>query len=368
MAITPDGPWRYADLRADPKRRRFLAIREDHGVTGQPAAAIVAVSLDGVGAPAVLVSGPDFLAAPRIAPDGERLAWLEWDHPDMPWDASRLRTAAFELDGSVGESVLAAGGPDESIAQPEWSPDGVLHFVSDRTGWWNPYRLLGGPTLEALAPMDAEFADPAWIFGRSSYAFALDGSIVAVARRDGRDRLVHILPGDFVGEVDTPYTEFEGLVAGATGILTIAGSPADPTVAVRLDPATLAVAGVLRRSSGVSLDAELVSAPETIHFPTSGGRTAHALYLPPRNPKFAGPDGERPPLLVLSHGGPDIEHLDRARSYQAAPDQPGDRRGRRGLRREQRLRAGVSPRAERRVGHGRRRRLRRGGAVPGGSR
>jgi dipeptidyl aminopeptidase/acylaminoacyl peptidase len=127
---------------------------------------------------------------------------------------------------------------------------------------------------------------------------------VAVARRDGRDRLVHIQPGDFVGEVETPYTEFEGLVAGATGILTIAGSPADPTVVARLDPATLAVAGVLRRASGVVLDPELISAPETIHFPTSGGRTAHALYHPPRNPKYAGPPGERPPLLVLSHGGP----------------------------------------------------------------
>jgi len=304
VAITPEGPWRYADLRADSGRRRFLAIREDHGAKGQPAAAIVAVPLDGQEPPKVLFGGPDFVAAPRLAPGGGRLAWLEWDHPDMPWDASRLRMAPVRADGALGEPVLVAGGPDESIAQPEWSADGTIHFVSDRSGWWNIYRLLDGPTLDALAPMEAEFADPAWIFGRSSYAFTPNGTIVAVARRDGRDRLTHIQPDEFAGEVETPYTEFEGLVAGPPGILTIAGAPAEPTVVARLDPATLAVAGVLRRSSGVVLDPALVSVPETIHFPTSGGRTAHGLYTAPRNPRFVGPPGERPPLVVLSHGGP----------------------------------------------------------------
>jgi dipeptidyl aminopeptidase/acylaminoacyl peptidase len=304
IAITPEGPWRYADLRADPGRRRFLAVREDHSPEGQPVAAIVSVPLDGQESPTVLFSGPDFIAAPRLAPGGGRLAWLEWDHPDMPWDACRLRMASIGADGTLGEPVLVAGGPDESIAQPEWSADGVIHFVSDRSGWWNIYRLLEGPTLDAVAPMEAELADPAWIFGRSSYTFTPDGSIVAVARRDGRDRLIHIKPDEFAGEVESPYTEYEGLVAGPPGIVTIAGAPSEPTVLARLDPATLAVAGIFRRSSGVVLDPELVSAPETIHFPTSGGRTAHAHYNAPRNPGYVGPAGERPPLLVLSHGGP----------------------------------------------------------------
>ncbi|MEX1170887.1 MAG: S9 family peptidase [Chloroflexota bacterium] len=304
VAITPEGPWRYADLRPDPARRRFLAVREDHSGDAQPVAAIVAVPIDGLEPPTVLLTGPDFVAAPRMAPGGGRLAWLEWDHPDMPWDASRLRMAAFRPDGTLGEPVLVAGGPDESIAQPEWSPDGIIHFVSDRSGWWNIYRLLDGPTLDALAPMAAEFADPAWIFGRSSYTFTPDGSIVAVGRHDGRDHLVHVRQDDLVGEVAATYTEFEGLVAGPPGIVTIAGSPGEPTVVARLDPATLAVAGVLRRASGVVLDPDVVSMPETIQFPTSGGRTAHALYDPPRNPRFEGPAGQRPPLLVLAHGGP----------------------------------------------------------------
>ena len=304
VAITLEGPCRYADMRFDAARRRFLAVREDHGVAGQPAASIVAVPIDGQEPPTVLVAGPDFLAAPRMAPDGGRLVWLEWDHPDMPWDATRLRMAAIRPDGSLGEPVLVAGGPDESIAQPEWSPDGVIHFVSDRSGWWNIYRLLDGPSLDPVCPTEADFADPAWIFGRSSYAFCPDGSLAAVARHDGRDHLVHVKPDDLVGEVASTYTEYEGLVVGPPGIVTIAGSPGEPTVLARLDPGTLAVAGILRRASGVLLDPDMVSMPETIHFPTSGGRTAHALFNPPRHPRFIGPEGERPPLVVLSHGGP----------------------------------------------------------------
>jgi dipeptidyl aminopeptidase/acylaminoacyl peptidase len=304
VAITPEAPWRFADLRIDSQRLRVLAVREDHSGAGEARAAIVAIPLSGATAPTVLVSGPDFLAAPRLSPDGARLAWLEWDHPDMPWDGSRLRTAVVAGDGTLGEAVLAAGGLEESIVQPEWSPDGVLHFASDRTGWWNLYRLLDGPTLDALGPMEAEFADPAWQFGRSSYGFLADGSLAATARRNGRDHLFHVLPGDLVGEVASPYTEFEGLCVAAGGIVAVVGSPAEPVVVARFDPATLAVAGIFRRASSVALDPALVSIPEPIHFPMPNGRIAHALYYPPCNPGFVAPDGERPPLLVQTHGGP----------------------------------------------------------------
>jgi len=304
VPITPAGPWRYADLRFDAVRRRYLAVREDHGRGGEAVNEIVDVPLDGDRDPRVLVTGPDFVASPRLSPDGSQLAWLEWDHPDMPWDATRLRVAAVAPDGSLGEPVLAAGGPDESIVQPEWAPDGTLHLVSDRSGWWNLYRLVDGPRLEPLAPMEAEFADPSWIFGRSAYGFLPDGSIVAVARRTGRDRLIHIAPGDFVGEVESAFTELEGLQVGPGGIVALAGAPGSATVVVRLDPETLAPAGVLRRSSSLTLDDDAISFPEPIEFPTTGGRTAHALYYPPRNAAFEGPPDERPPLRVFLHGGP----------------------------------------------------------------
>lgn len=302
--LTPAGPWRYADLRADPVRRRFTAIREDHTEPTDPRAAVVAIDLDGGADPLILYDGPDFLAAPRPSPDGRALAWLEWDHPDMPWDATRLRVADVEDDGRLVPSVLAAGGPEESIAQPEWSPDGVLHFVSDRSGWWNLYRLVEGPRMEPLAPAEAEFADPAWIFGRSSYAFLPDGSIVATPRSGGRDRLVHIVPGRSVGDVVTEYTEFEGLRAAADSVLVVAASPVQAPVILRVDPVRLEPVGILRRSMEVPLDEATVSTPESISFPTAGDRTAYALYYPPVNSAAEGPDGERPPLVVLSHGGP----------------------------------------------------------------
>ena len=304
VAITPEGPWRYADIRFDPVRRRFLAVREDHGGTGQPVAAIVAVPLDGDRPPTVIVSGPDFLAAPRPSPDGTRLAWLEWDHPDMPWDATRLRVATVLEDGTVDRSDLAAGGPEESVTQPEWAPDGTLHLISDRSGWWNLYRLVDGPRLEPLAAMDAEFADPAWLFDRSSYAFLPDGSIVAAARRDGHDHLIHVEPGVLVGEVATPFTEIGGLRVGGSTVVAVAGSPTEAPFLVALDPVTLEPTGVLRRPSTTTIDPAWIARPESIAFPTTGGRTAHALFYPPTNPDVSPPDDERPPLLVLSHGGP----------------------------------------------------------------
>ena len=171
VPITPAGPWRYADLRPDLARRRFYAVREDHTVRGRAGqhhrhhpARRRATRRCSSRAP---ISSPR-RACRRTA---TRLAWLEWDHPDMPWDATLLKVAAFEADGTLGEAMLAAGGPDESIVQPEWAPDGTLHLISDRSGWWNLYRLVDGPRLEPLAAMEAEFADPAWIFDRSSYGF-----------------------------------------------------------------------------------------------------------------------------------------------------------------------------------------------------
>jgi dipeptidyl aminopeptidase/acylaminoacyl peptidase len=303
VPLTPEGPWRFADLRADPARRRFYAVREDHGGEGEAVSTIVAVPLDG-GEPTALVVGPDFVAAPRLSPDGTSLAWLEWDHPDMPWDATRLRVASIAANGTLGEAVLAAGGPDESIAQPEWSPDGTLHLVSDRSGWWNLYRLVDGPRLEPIAPMEAEFADPAWIFGRSSYGFLPDGAIVAAARAAGRDHLFRIEPDHLVGEVDTPFTELDSLRVGAHGVVALAGTPVDPTVVTRLDPTTLAPAGVLRRATDLALDGACLARPESISFASADGRTAHALFYRPTNPDHVAPEGERPPLVVRMHGGP----------------------------------------------------------------
>ena len=338
VALTPEGPWRYGDLRFDAARRRFIAVREAHDEDGEPRASIVDIPLDGDRPPTILVEGPDFLAAPRISPDGTTLAWLEWDHPDMPWDATRLRVAPIAPDGALGPSDLAAGGPEESIVQPEWSPDGVLHLVSDRSGWWNLYRISDGPRLEPLAPMAAEFADPSWIFGRSSYGFLDDGSIVAIARTEGHDRMFHIQPEVLVGEVQSELTEFDGLRVGSSHVVALTGAPGEPTAIVTFDPGTLAPTEVIRRASPLVPDAAVLSRPETIHVPSTDGRVAHALYYAPRNAGSRragrGTAAARGPVAWWS----DLECLDRARSHDPAVDQSRDRGRRRRLRGQHRIR------------------------------
>jgi dipeptidyl aminopeptidase/acylaminoacyl peptidase len=152
--------------------------------------------------------------------------------------------------------------------------------------------------------MDAELGDPAWVFDRSTYAFTGDGAVLAVARADGGDGLVRIAPDGTVTKVDLPFTELEGLRVGGWQAAVLAAGPHDGGVLLRLDPRTGQPAGVLARSISEPLDADALPTAEPITFQTTGGAIARALFFPPTSGAFQGPDGERPPLLVLSHGGP----------------------------------------------------------------
>ena len=175
----PPGGLRFADFVVDGERNRLICVHEDHTTGGpEPVNTLAAVSLDD-GAIATLVSGSDFYAAPRLSPGGDQLAWLAWQHPNMPWDGVELRVAPVAADGSLGKAELVAGGPEESILQPAWSPDGVLYFVSDRTNWWNLYRRRGDGQVEAVTPpLEAEFGLPHWVFGAATYGFASPGQII----------------------------------------------------------------------------------------------------------------------------------------------------------------------------------------------
>jgi dipeptidyl aminopeptidase/acylaminoacyl peptidase len=314
VALTPEGRWRYADLWFDPRFPRLYAVRETHDIDrpNDPTLVVnevVAVALDGSDGPGrLLVAGPDFVAGARPSPDGRTLAWLEWDLPDMPWDSVRLRVADVGGDGPLGEARTVAGGPGISIVQAAWSPTGVLHFVSDETGWWNLYAFDGPDGLAGaarnLAPMDAELGDPAWVFGRSSYSFLADGAILAVARADGRDGLLRIEPDGAVTRLEVPFTEVEGLRVAADTVVAVVAGPREGSVVARLDPATGEPVGVLARSLSVPLDPSVLPVPEAIAFETADGATSRALSFAPSNAAFRGPEGELPPLLVLSHGGP----------------------------------------------------------------
>jgi dipeptidyl aminopeptidase/acylaminoacyl peptidase len=221
----------------------------------------------------------------------------------MPWDGTELWVADLRDDGSLGDTHKVAGGREESIFQPRWSPDGVLHFVSDRTGWWNLYRWDGGE-IEQLIEMDAEFGRPLWVFSTSTYAFAGAQRIICAYTQKGSWHLASFdLPSRKLEPLQVPYSEIDYVQADAGRVVFEAGSPTEPISLVELDLETEEIR-VLRRSLDLTIDQEFLSVPEAIEFPTEGGRTAHALFYAPRNRDCVGPSEERPPLIVMSHGGP----------------------------------------------------------------
>ena len=302
--LTPEGPWRYADLVADPTRRRLLCVREDHGGTGEPVNTLVAVAWDAAGDDAgrVLVEGHDFVASPRPSPDGRRLAWLTWEHPRMPWDGTRLWLAGVHGDGGLGPSHAVAGDDLESVFQPEWSPAGVLHFVSDRTGWWNLYRWEE-VYAEPMFRTEAEFGLPQWVFGQSTYAFTGDGHLVCIYTLDGEWYLARLdEPGALV-DLPAPYRHMHGVAGGSRHAFLIGGAPDRPDQLARVAPAggertELLSAGTLDIPDGA------ISRPMAISFPTGSDEMAHGFYYPPASAACEAPAGELPPLIVRIHGGP----------------------------------------------------------------
>jgi len=302
--ITPAADLRYADFAIDRRRGRMICVREDHRVAGREAAnALVSLKLQGGDGDQVLVSGNNFYSSPRLSPDGSRLAWLTWNHPNMPWDGTELWVGALEADGSIKHPQLVAGGIDESIFEPEWSPDSHLYFVSDRTGWWNLYRWSGGE-IEPLCEMRVDFGRPQWIFGMSAYAFESASRIICAYTEQGLFHLasIKILTGE-IEPIEVPYTGIFSLRASSDLAVFVAGSPSKPSSIVKLDLASRRIEE-LRCSSKVEVDAGYLSIPEPIEFTTEKGLTAHAFFYSPRNRDYVGPSGERPPLLVKSHGGP----------------------------------------------------------------
>ena len=305
----PDVPAaaRYADGCVTPDGRWTICILETHAEGGETHNEVVILPTDGGSLPRTLVAGNDFYAFPRLHPDGTRLAWVEWSHPRMPWDGTELWVADIDPEREIARATRVAGGPDESIFQPRWSPRGDLHFVSDRTGWWNLYAVHAGEVLP-LCPRDAEFGGPQWVFGLSRYAFLTDGTLICSFTHDGCDRLGSLRPGSpTLTPLETPFTSHLGggsvQCDPAGRVYFLGGSATSGTAVVGLDPESGHVE-VIKAFHTMEIDPGYFSTPEPIRFPTQDGSTAHALFYPPANKAFSAPADERPPLLVLSHGGP----------------------------------------------------------------
>ena len=301
--ITSGTDRRYADAVVDRHRHRLLCVCEDHGTAGEPVNTIVSIDTEGRREPCALLSGQDFYASPCLSPDGRQLAWLSWNHPDMPWDGTELWLADLDADGLPANPRRIAGNREESVFQPLFVPDGTLYFVSDRSNWWNLYRLRQG-RIEALAPREAEFGLPQWIFGMSTYAFDSARRLICAFNRAGAWRLA-VLDTDTLSleEIETPFSDISHVMAGNGMAVFVGASSNLPASIVRLDLATRRYE-TLRASTTDVPNAAYLSAPQALAYPTTRGDTAYALYYPPANRDFRAPANEKPPLLVLSHGGP----------------------------------------------------------------
>ncbi len=280
---------RYADFIVDSARNRLISVREDHTSGGkEPVNTLVSIALDGSGEERVLVSGNDFYSSPCLSPDGTQLAWITWNHPNMPWDDTELWVASLSDDGTLAQAQRVAGGQRESIVEPVWSPNGQLHFVSDTTDWWNLYRLQDG-RIEALHSFDAEFARPHWVFGVSSYAFADANTIICSYTQHGIWHLARLdTRTGALTPLEVPYTVIADVQATSDAAICVAGSSTEPTAVIRIDHETGHIE-TLRRSTPGNVDAGYLSRPEPIEFPTEGGRTAHALFYPPYNQDYTAP-------------------------------------------------------------------------------
>jgi len=314
VPITPEGRWHFADATVDAARGRLICVREDHTAEGRECVnTLVAVAIDGSsGAGRVLVEGYDFYSTPRLSPDGSQLAWICWRHPNMPWDGTELWRADVAADGSLANARRVAGGDTESIYQPGWSPGGELLYVSDRNDRWRLYSVRrgepsGSPETTAIQPAppdDAEVGRPQWILGTATWAFASPTRLVVAYTREGRWGLCcsdldtgvfrELAPGVEPG----PY-----LAAAGNEIVFVAGSATAFDAVIALDLTSGAVR-TLRTVPGTLVDEGFLSVPEPVWFPTAGEERAHLFYYPPRNRDCAPAPGERPPLVVISHGGP----------------------------------------------------------------
>ncbi|NIB39804.1 S9 family peptidase [Pseudomaricurvus alkylphenolicus] len=305
VAITPEGPWRYADFCLDSERQRLLCLREDHTCQSEgieETNQLVAIDINGAKLPTVIAEGHDFFSNPRLSPDGSQLSWLCWDHPCMPWDSSEAWLADIDDSGMPTNACKVAGGAGESIFQPQWSPGGQLYLVSDRNDWWNIYRLGAEGELEPVVTKAAEFATPQWVFGMSTYGFLSASEILACYTHGGQWHLATIdTESGTLIDIESPFCDVGSIQCLSGRAAFLAASPTRTTDLLAFDGAEFQR---LASSSGDQLPAELISTAQAITFDTGKGAQAHGFYYAPRNGDISGPQGGTPPLVVLCHGGP----------------------------------------------------------------
>lgn len=312
--ITGQGRYRYADFCLDTRRSRLIAVREDHTREGiEEKSELVAIDITGKAPVEVLASGADFYSNPRLSPNGKQLLWLSWNHPNMPWDGTHLSLAELDQDGKVTQSRVIAGSDTESVFQPSWSPGGELYYVSDKSNWWNLY-VADGERARLVTRQEAEFATPQWVFGMSTYGFLSDDKIICTFTRDGTWSLGLVTRQKTDGryrfsELTSPLTEISAITANDEHVVFLGANAQRASILYHLLGQSIGHKAAppmqqLRRSQPAHVDPAYLAEPWPVSYATSDGETCHGFYYPPTNPEFRAPEGDKPPLVVVCHGGP----------------------------------------------------------------
>ena len=299
---------RYGDLVITPDSKHIICVREiyaDH--YQQVVNELVAISTNGTLEITVLATGSDFYAFPRVSMDGHRIAWVSWDHPNMPWDETQLWVADVRDETILVNKQCVVNEKGESVYQPEWAENGSLYFVSDRSGWWNLYCMVATGAIQQVLVKEVEYGYPIWVLGTNTYVILANGDIAAITTNQARQNLEII--SSCGGEVTSyllefPYPVIAPYLASIESTLYVVGaSPVEGSTLFSISVADSKYS-VVQRSSNAVMDLTWVSIPEDITFPTSDNQIAHAFYYAPKNPNYQGLAEEKPPLLVISHGGP----------------------------------------------------------------
>lgn len=303
-ALSPIGNYRYADFCWDGKRNRLVCIREDHSLANhtvriEERSEIIAIDLNGC--VDVLVSGADFYSNPRINPTGDKLSYLCWNHPQMPWDGTECFCAKLTPEGVIANTQLIAGSKTESIFQPQWSPTGELYFVSDRNNWWNIYRHAKHGS-EIVGDMPADFATPQWVFGMSTYGFLDESDIFCCFAQHGQWHLGLIdTQQKTITQIENSFKDISGVYAQDGRAYFLAASATHSTELFRYESPQIEAVNQTSKSLLAPAD---ISEPQAIQFPTSDGELAYGFYYPPKNKQLIAPENTLPPLIVMCHGGP----------------------------------------------------------------
>ncbi len=314
-ALSPIGNYRYADFCWDKKHQRLICVREDHTKANHAEkidARSEIVALDLNGETQVQVTGADFYSNPRLNLAGDKLSYLCWNHPQMPWDGTECYCADINLAGKITSTRLIAGSKNESIFQPQWSPTDELFFVSDRNNWWNIYRHTfncaegadadGSGNVECICDLPAEFATPQWVFGMSTYGFINGKEIFCCFSQNGQWNLGLIdITHKSLRKIPNEFKDIAGVRCHNQQAYFLAASATQSNALYRFHNGPIEAALLTNPSTLTSDD---IAQPEAISFTTSDGEIAHGFYYAPKNKTVTAPENTLPPLIVMCHGGP----------------------------------------------------------------